>query len=52
MKNDPYQLVNLAEDEKFKAKKEELIIALNKWRKQTGDVVDNPQKIKTRQLTK
>ncbi|WP_139959666.1 sulfatase family protein [Flavicella sediminum] len=52
MKNDPYQLVNLAGKVKFKEKKEELNTALITWRKETGDVEDNPAKIKTRQTIK
>ncbi|WP_418263636.1 sulfatase [Flavobacterium faecale] len=51
MKNDPYQLVNLAENEKYKAKKEELLKALILWRNETGDVADNPAKIKARQVS-
>lgn len=52
MENDPYQLVNLANNPELKAKKIELRKALNQWRKETGDLVNNPKNIKTRQLTK
>lgn len=48
MKNDPYQLNNLAEDEAYKTKKNELKDALIQWRKDTGDIENNPAKIKTR----
>jgi len=52
MENDPYQLVNLATKPEFKEKIIELRNALNVWRKETGDLEDNPQRIKTRQLKK
>lgn len=50
MKNDPYQLVNLADNDDYKEKLEEMETALTKWRKETGDLVNNPAKIKTRLL--
>jgi N-sulfoglucosamine sulfohydrolase len=50
MKNDPYQLNNLADDEKYKIKKEALRNALVNWRKETGDEANNPINIKTRQI--
>ena len=52
MKNDPYQLVNLANDSGFKEKMIELRSALTTWRKETGDLADNPKEIKTRLQTK
>lgn len=52
MKNDPYQLVNLAGNGKFKGKLEEMETALIKWRKETGDLVDNPTNIYSRLLKK
>ena len=52
MKKDPYQLNNLAYNDIYKLKKMELLTALNTWRKDTGDIVDNPAKIKTRQEVK
>lgn len=48
MKNDPYQLVNLANDTVYQSKKIELSKALVKWRKETGDIKNNPVNIKTR----
>ncbi|WP_088323856.1 sulfatase family protein [Polaribacter tangerinus] len=52
MQNDTYQLVNLANKLAYKDKKIELRKALNIWRKETGDLVNNPKNIKTRQLSK
>lgn len=52
MKSDPYQLNNIAELETFSEKKQELLKALLEWRKETGDLVDNPIHIKTRQVSK
>lgn len=52
IKNDPYQLVNLANNETFKIKKSELEKALDAWRKESGDFVNNPAKIKSRLLKK
>lgn len=48
MKKDPYQLVNLVNNQTFKLKKNELENALEGWRKQTGDLENNPKNIKTR----
>ncbi|WP_299053706.1 sulfatase [uncultured Polaribacter sp.] len=48
MQNDQSQLKNLANNPAYKAKKIELRTALNKWRKETGDIENNPVKIKTR----
>ncbi|TMM30628.1 sulfatase [Polaribacter aestuariivivens] len=50
MQNDTYQLINLANNPEYKEKKIELRQALKNWRKETGDVANNPKNIKTRQL--
>ncbi|WP_299665985.1 sulfatase [uncultured Polaribacter sp.] len=50
MKNDTYQLINLAKEPKFQEKKIELRTALNKWREETRDIENNPARIKTRLL--
>ncbi|WP_422083587.1 sulfatase [Ulvibacterium sp.] len=50
VENDPGQLVNLAGKKEYLEKQEELRNALSKWRAKTGDLVDDPQHIKTRQL--
>lgn len=50
MENDLGQLANLADDAEFQDKLEELRSALKEWRKNTGDLVDDPLNIKTRQL--
>lgn len=50
MQNDPGQLVNLTGKKEYIEKQEELNNALSKWRAKTGDLVDDPLHIKTRQL--
>lgn len=50
MENDPGQLRNLADEAEFQDKLEELRSALKEWRKNTGDLVDDPLDIKTRRL--
>ena len=52
MKNDPYQLNNLAKNPVYRTKKIRLRKALNQWRKASGDLVNNPKNIKTRQTSK
>lgn len=50
MKNDPYQITNLAQNKDYQLKKTELNKALNNWRQATGDISNNPKDIKTRLL--
>ena len=49
IQSDPGQLTNLADNTEFQDKLKELRSALEKWRKDTGDLVDDPAEIKTRQ---
>lgn len=48
MQNDPGQLHNLISEESYKSKIEELRVVLDNWRKETGDMADDPVNIKTR----
>jgi N-sulfoglucosamine sulfohydrolase len=48
MENDPGQLNNLINITDHSKKLNELRIAMDKWRLDSGDLVDNPSKIKTR----
>ncbi|MEM8765702.1 MAG: sulfatase [Bacteroidota bacterium] len=50
VQNDLGQLVNLAGEKEYDEKQEELKKALSKWRVESGDLADDPQDIKTRQL--
>lgn len=50
MENDPGQLKNFVDNAEFQDKLVELRSALKEWRKNTGDLVDDPLNIKTRQL--
>jgi len=50
MRNDPGQLNNVVDQEKFQNKLIELRAALKEWRNETGDVTSDPLNIKTRQL--
>tara|TARA_R110002033_G_C3894449_1_gene239159 strand:- start:5173 stop:6651 length:1479 start_codon:yes stop_codon:yes gene_type:complete len=52
MKNDPGQLYNLAGKEHLIEKQNELKKALENWREQTNDLVNDPLEIKTRQIKK
>lgn len=50
MENDPGQLHNLAGTKALKSKQAELKTVLENWRKDTGDIADDPLEIKTRQF--
>ncbi|WP_147676349.1 sulfatase family protein [Algibacter pacificus] len=49
---DSGQIHNLMDNPKFKGKLQELRTALNNWRIETDDLVDDPLSIKSRQLNK
>ncbi|WP_209309640.1 sulfatase family protein [Tamlana crocina] len=52
MKNDFGQINNLVNNPEYKEKLKELREAINAWRKETGDLENDPLNIKTRQLNK
>ena len=46
LKNDPYEFNNLADDAKYKDKKEALIAAFKNWQTETNDPHGDPEKVR------
>ncbi len=52
MENDPFQLENLAGRTSYESVLDRFRERIKKWREETGDLVNDPLKIKTRQQTR